>query len=184
MTNKARTPGGGEAPASRAIIGLINPKSPENVAAVLRAAGNFRADAVCYTGKRYPLALQRNPDMADLRRRVGRDMPLSGTDDLFELAHGDMKIVCVELAENALALPAFHHPHEALYIFGPEDGTIDQPTIDRADAVVYIPTAGCLNLAAAVTVLLYDRASKLCGENPDNELIRRNRDTNNRLKVR
>ena len=35
-------------------IGLLNPKSPENVASVLRAAGNYRVNSVFYTGTRLP----------------------------------------------------------------------------------------------------------------------------------
>ena len=44
-------------------IGLINPKSPDNVSSVMRAAGNFQVDSIFYTGKRYPRALMRNPDI-------------------------------------------------------------------------------------------------------------------------
>jgi tRNA(Leu) C34 or U34 (ribose-2'-O)-methylase TrmL len=68
-------------------------------------------------------------------------------------------------------------------IFGPEDGTISQDVIDRADAVVYVPTNGCMNLAATVNVVLYDRLAKSCQSYESNELIRQSRDTNNRLKA-
>ena len=63
---------------------------------------------------------------------------------------------------------------------------ISQEVIGRADAVVYVPTVGCMNLAATVNVVLYDRLTKSsqCFEgNESNELIRQNRDTNNRVKV-
>jgi tRNA C32,U32 (ribose-2'-O)-methylase TrmJ len=80
-------------------------------------------------------------------------------------------------------LPHFQHPDQALYIFGPEDGTIDQAVIDEADDVVYVPTVGCMNLAASVNVLLYDRLAKsLIKQNKletDNVLIQKSRDTNN-----
>ena len=51
-------------------IGLINPKSPDNVHAVMRAAGNFRVDSVLYTGQRYPRAMSRNPNAPDMSRKV------------------------------------------------------------------------------------------------------------------
>ena len=165
-------------------IGLINPKSPDNVGAVMRSAANFKADSVFYTGKRYPLALQRNPDAPDMGRKVSRDVPISGVTCLLERAPGDIKIVCVEFAENAIPLPQYRHPPNAFYIFGPEDGTISQQLIDRADAVIYVPTNGCMNLSAAVNVVLYDRLTKSDDYTAGNETIRRNRDTNNRLKVR
>ncbi len=41
---------------ARVYIGLLDPKSPENVESVMRLAGNFRVDSVYYSGKRYPKA--------------------------------------------------------------------------------------------------------------------------------
>ena len=163
---------------------MINPKSPDNVGAVMRAAGNFRADSVFYTGTRYPLAVQRNPDAPNMRRKVSQDIPLSGVTCLLDDVPGDMEIVCVEFAENATPLPGYQHPHNAFYIFGPEDGAISQDVIDRADAVVYVPTTGCMNLSATVTVVLYDRLAKSSQNFAGNEPVRQNRDINNRLKVK
>lgn len=168
----------------KVFIGLINPKNPDNVGGVLRCAGNYSADSVFYTGKRYPLALQRNPDTPNTGRKVSQDIPLAEVDCLVEQAPEDMEIVCVEFAENAIPLPGYQHPQNAFYIFGPEDGGISQDVIDKADAVVYIPTNGCMNLAATVNVVLYDRLSKSGECLTGNKLIRKNRDTNNRLKVK
>jgi tRNA(Leu) C34 or U34 (ribose-2'-O)-methylase TrmL len=169
---------------SKVYIGLINPKSPDNVNSVMRAAGNFQVDSVFYTGKRYPRALMRNPDIPDMRRKVGRAIPLTETTDLMDIVPVGMKVVCVEFAEDALALPEYQHPDNAFYFFGPEDGTISQDIIDRADAVVYVPTIGCMNLAATVNVLLYDRLAKSYQSIENNTLIRQSRDTNNNRKVR
>jgi tRNA(Leu) C34 or U34 (ribose-2'-O)-methylase TrmL len=169
---------------SKVCIGLINPKSPDNVGAVMRSAGNFKADSVFYTGKRYPLAVQRNPDSPDMSRKVSQDIPISGVTCLIDNAPENMKIVCVEFAENAIPLPEYQHPENAFYIFGPEDGGISQQVLDKADAVVYVPTNGCMNLSAAVNVVLYDRLTKSDQCLEDNEHICQNRDINNRLKVK
>lgn len=159
-------------------IGLINPKSPDNVHSVMRAAGNYGVDSVFYTGSRYQRAMTLNPNAPDMSRKVSDNIPLSEVTELLDVA-GDMKIVCVELAENAIALPEYVHPDNAFYIFGAEDGTIDQAIIDCADAVVYVPTTGCMNLAATVNVLLYDRLFKSYQAVDDNALIRASRDRNN-----
>ena len=167
-------------------IGLLNPKSPENVASVLRAAGNYRVNSVFYTGTRYPRAARLNPCTVDMSRRVSKDIAITGVEHLIDDTPDDLDIVCIEFAENAIALPAYRHPHNALYIFGPEDGTISQNIIDRADAVVYVPTVGCMNLAATVNVVLYDRLAKSANEFSSlegNRLIRESRDINNCLKV-
>ena len=164
-------------------IGLINPKSPENVSSVLRAAGNFRVEGVFFTGDRYLRALRLNPNTPAMSRKVGETVPLTEVNCLIDDAATDMKIVCVELAENAQTLTEYEHPQNALYVFGPEDGTIDQAVINRADAVVYVPTVGCMNLAATVNVVLYDRLAKSARQFEDNTLIRQSRDTNNTVKV-
>lgn len=169
---------------SKVSIGLVNPKSPDNVNSVMRAAGNFRVDSVFYTGKRYPRALMRNPGIPDMSRQVGQQIPLSEVVNFADCGQQNMKLVCVEFAENAIALPEFKHPQNAIYVFGPEDGNLEQDLIDQADAVVYIPTVGCMNMAATVSVLLYDRLSKSMSAVSDNNLIRQSRDTNNRLKVK
>jgi len=168
----------------RVNIGLINPKSPQNVGSVLRAAANFRVDSIYYSGQRYPRALELNPDTPNTRRKLGQDIPIAGVDNLLDHIPENSKVVCVELAENAQSLPGYVHPENAFYIFGPEDGTISQHIIDRADDVVYVPTIGCMNLAASVNVLLYDRLLKSSCRLESNDLIRQSRDTNNHIKVK
>ncbi|MCK5880452.1 MAG: RNA methyltransferase, partial [Sinobacterium sp.] len=148
---------------SKAIIGLVNPKSPTNVGSVLRAAGCFGVDEIYYSGSRYTRAAEftkghgriHHSDTQNASKRVA----LNQSDDLLAECEPAMKIVCVELVEGAKALPSFTHPEQALYIFGPEDGSIPQKIIDAADEVVFMPTKGCLNLAATVNVLLYDRVA-------------------------
>ena len=161
-------------------LGLSNPKSPTNVGAVMRAAGCFRAGAVFFTGERYARSARFHTDT----KNVSSEIPLVGVDSLLESIPEGAAVVCVELVEGATPLPDFQHPEKAFYLFGPEDGTLGQDVIDRADAVVYVPTIGCLNLAATVNVVLYDRLAKLCRGLGDDELIRQSRDNNNRVKVR
>jgi len=177
-------------------IALTNPKSPTNVGAVMRAAGCYQADQVLYTGRRYEQAAKYNKDTlkTDTKNAQGK-IPLLAVDDFISIKGSlenipsTTKIICVDLVEGATPLPHFIHPQHAVYIFGPEDGTIKQQVIDYADDVVYIPTVGCMNLAASVNVLLYDRLAKSVTEQDyselsDNELIRSSRDTNNKVKVK
>jgi len=164
-------------------LGLINPKSPDNVGSVLRAAANYRVNDVFYTGNRYPRALERSARTVDMSRKIGREIPLSQLNCLIDAVKDDTKVVCIEFAVNASPLPEYQHPDNALYIFGPEDGSIDQEIIDKADAVVYIPTVGSMNLSATVNVVLYDRLVKEANYQTGNAFIKQSRDTNNRLKV-
>ena len=161
-------------------IGLINPKSPTNVGAVMRAAGCYEANSIFYTGKRYANAAKFNTDTNNIKDKI----PLISVDNVEAMLTKNVSIVCVDLVEGAIPLPQFEHPSNALYIFGPEDGTIPQNIIDSASSVVYIPTVGCMNLAATVNVLLYDRLVKLKIYDDSVELIKQSRDTNNRTKVK
>ncbi|TOK02114.1 hypothetical protein CGI27_01360, partial [Vibrio parahaemolyticus] len=55
---------------------------------------------------------------------------------------------------------------------------------DAYHHVVYVPTHGCMNLAATVNVVLYDRLAKSLGEIDDQAQVIANRDNKNRLKVK
>jgi tRNA(Leu) C34 or U34 (ribose-2'-O)-methylase TrmL len=161
-------------------VGLYNPKSPSNVGAVMRAAGCYQANAVRYTGDRFERAVQYQTDTKDVINTV----PLSRAEDILSNLPDNTQVICIEFAEGAIPLPRFTHPQNAIYLFGPEDGSLPQEIIDKADHVVYVPTVGCMNLAAAVNVVLYDRLAKLPAGMDSEATIKRNRDTNNRLKVR
>lgn len=137
-------------------IGLVNPKSPENVGSVLRAAGCYGASSIFYTGTRYYRASRYVTDTKKMHLRI----PTLGVDDLRTALPKGAVPVAIELAKNAQSLPLYHHPEKAFYIFGPEDGSIDKSLLSWCQDVVYIPTNGCMNLAATVNVVLYDRLLK------------------------
>ncbi|MGL4250395.1 MAG: TrmH family RNA methyltransferase [Aeromonas sp.] len=137
-------------------VGLVNPKSPENVGAVMRAAGCYGVDEVYYTGHRFELARRFATDTKQMVEKI----PLLGVDDLMAFVPPGCVPVVVDLIEGATPLPDYVHPKRAFYIFGPEDGTLDPALFGAIKDVVYVPTRGCMNLAASVNVILYDRLAK------------------------
>src|SRR5690606_35516736 len=138
----------------------VNPKDAGNVGSVLRTLGCYGADGVVYTGTRYDVAARHHTDTRKLRQQRNIRKVPSMLEALAQLPAGT-KLVCVELVVGAVPLPEYHHPQDALYVFGPEDASIPPDVVQAADDVVYIPTVGCMNLAATVNVLLYDRLAKL-----------------------
>jgi len=140
-------------------IGLDNPKTDVNVGAVLRAAGVFRADMVAISGHRYGRAPTDT-------MKFYRHLPLLQVEDLHEVIPFDCVPVAVELVDRATPLNEYKHPERAFYVFGAEDATLGERVLSWCRDVVYIPTNGCLNLAACVNVVLYDRLSK---SNPSGE---------------
>lgn len=138
-----------------ACIGLYKPKTPENVGSVLRAAHCYGASHVSIEGGRGKFL-----NHATNTPAAHRHMPTFLVDDLLDCIPHDTQVVVVDLIEGATPLPNFIHPKRALYLFGPEDGTLGRKHTDRAQHVVYIPTRDCMNLAATVNVVLYDRQMK------------------------
>ena len=106
----------------------------------MRAAGCYGVASVFYTGKRY----ERAADFVTDTKRVHYDIPLIGIDDLKKILPLNCVPVAVELVEGARPLPEYTHPDRALYIFGPEDGSLDKEIRDWCEDVVYIPTTGCI----------------------------------------
>lgn len=135
-------------------IGLHQPKTPENVGSVLRAAHAFGASSVHICGKRYK---RTGTDTSAAYRHV----PLIHTIDLMSIVPFACHPIAVELTDDAHSLYNFVHPKSAYYIFGPEDGSVPSYVRQRCSFTIYIPTTICLNLAAAVNVVLYDRTMKL-----------------------
>ncbi len=136
-----------------AAVGLHMPKTPANVGSVLRAAGCYGAALVAVSGHRYKRA------GTDTQASY-RHMPLIQTDDLHGVVPFDCVPVAVDLIEGAIPLQKYNHPERAFYVFGPEDGTLGKAITGWCRDVVYIPTTHCMNLAATVNVVLYDRMAK------------------------
>lgn len=136
-----------------AAVGLHMPKTPANVGSVLRASHCYGVALVAQTGKRYHSA-------STDTMKAYRHLPLLNVDDLFSVIPHDCVPVAVDLLDDARPLVTYRHPERAFYIFGPEDGTLGSEITSRCRDKVYVPTAFCMNLAAAVNVVLYDRMAK------------------------
>lgn len=136
-----------------AAIGLFAPKSNVNVGSALRAAQCYGAALVVATGSRYHRAS--TDTMAGYRH-----VPFQQTLDLFEHIPYDCVPVAVDLIDGARDLTNYVHPPRAFYIFGPEDGSLGRQVTKRCRDTVFVPTAYCMNLAATVNVVLYDRMLK------------------------
>jgi tRNA(Leu) C34 or U34 (ribose-2'-O)-methylase TrmL len=144
-------------------VALVNPKYPRNVGAALRACSCFGVKQLWFSGNRVsmePQAKGKDRLPREERMKGYKDVDMRNFDYFFEQFDRDVTPVAVELRQNAELLPQFVHPEKALYVFGPEDGSIDQVLLRHCHRFVVIPTAHCVNLAAAVYLVLYDRMQK------------------------
>jgi len=71
------------------------------------------------------------------------------------------RLVGVELLDEAVDLPSFHHPSRAAYVLGPEKGSLSDALVARCDYIVKIPTSFCINVAMAGAIVMYDRVRSL-----------------------
>ena len=150
-----------------AALGLLQPKSNDNVGGVLRAAGCYEASLVVIQGVRY---LKARTDTTKQYRHI----PLIHTTDLHNSIPYDCIPVAVDLVEGACSLHSYAHPERAFYVFGPEDSTLGKEVLRWCRDRVYVPTKGCMNLAACVNVVLYDRQRKRAREERVLEATKRN----------
>ena len=67
------------------------------------------------------------------------------------------QLVGIELLDDAIELPRFHHPARAAYVLGPEKGSLSPELLARCDVTVKIPTRFCVNVAMAGAIVMYDR---------------------------
>jgi tRNA(Leu) C34 or U34 (ribose-2'-O)-methylase TrmL len=133
-------------------IGLYHAKNHLNVGSVLRAAGCFGASFVAVCGPRYKRA-------ATDTMNAWKSVPLHHVEDMRAAIPFDCVPVAVELVEGAQPLCSFRHPPRAFYLLGGEDQTLGAAVLSWCRDVVYIP-GGCLNMASASSIVLYDRVAK------------------------
>jgi len=139
-----------------AVIGLDNPKCAANVGGVMRAAGCYGAASVVVAARK-KFRYGRLPTDT---QKAYRHIPLLHVADVFDAIPHDTVPVGVDLVDGATPLPEFEHPERAIYIFGAEDATLGRAILDRCKHRVVVPTRFCMNLAATVNVVLYDRIAK------------------------
>lgn len=134
-------------------VGLVNIKNKFNYGGVLRAAQCFEASAIIIQSKRFE-------KYATNTMKAERHIPTFMTDDILKSSPLCCQKIGVEFTDNSKDIRYFEHPKQALYIFGPEDGSINNEILNKCQHVIKIPSRYCLNLAATVNVVLYDRLLK------------------------
>jgi tRNA C32,U32 (ribose-2'-O)-methylase TrmJ len=149
---------------------LVNPKFSANVVNVHRLAACFGAPQVWCTGNRVAqdMGHRRKTRLPpeERMRGFGR-VDLVWCDRAVEVfASAGARVVGVEIADGAKSLLKFDHRaadhgDRVVYVFGPEDGKLQEPTAALCDVIVEIPAFHSLNLATAVSTVMWDRTYKL-----------------------
>lgn len=138
-------------------IGIQGNKTPANLGSLFRSAVCMRAAYVFTIGRRYDR-------VATDTLNAPAHVPCFNfpTLDNF-LRHRPLNapIVGVELGDNTRRLESFTHPRRAIYLLGPEDGSLSKRAQEECTFLVEIDTVYCLNVATAGAVVMYDRQRKI-----------------------
>lgn len=137
-------------------IAAWHTKTEVNIGTLMRSAHIFGAAFVATVGKRYE---RQGSNTTKMERHIPL-LHFADAEDLLKHVPYDCQPVGIELVDWARSLPGFTHPRRALYILGPEDGSLPESILSRCAAVVQIPGTFCLNLAVAGSVVMYDRIAK------------------------
>ncbi|WP_416896878.1 MAG: RNA methyltransferase [Minwuia sp.] len=134
-------------------IGVWRFSKPMNAGNLFRTAHAFGASFVFTIEADYKVWKARSDTSA-----APRNIPWYAYEspEDFRLPH-ECKLVGVELTDEAVDLPRFHHPLAAAYVLGPERGSLTGEMLARCDHVVRIPTSFCINVATAGAIVMYDR---------------------------
>lgn len=152
---------------------MINPKYSHNLAAAIRACSCFGIEELRYTGSR--ISVEPNERLPREERMKGYKAVNWCRDDYPLDIDGAFTPVCVEVRENSESLTTFDHPLDAVYVFGPEDGSVPQVIRQHCHRFVHIPAHHCLNLAAAMNVVLAHRFMQLSPILPLSEILHETR---------
>ena len=150
-------------PSHTPAIIMYNPKYPHNVGAAVRACSCFDSPLILFTGDRVSLEPEGKKGYRlprEERMKGYKDVTLLNDNYPFNRFTKDVIPVAVEVRQNAELLPHFIHPKNAVYVFGPEDGSLPQIYLKHCQRFLFIPSKHCLNLSAAIYVVLYDRKMK------------------------
>jgi len=140
-------------------VALYDPKYPHNVGGAYRACAAFGVTQLWYTGDRAErqwTADHRIPREERHRDYKSVSLVKGGPRFLDEFPAGTVP-VAVEVHPGAEIMTYFEHPDNAVYVFGPEDGSLPRGLLTACHRVIIIPSDHCLNLASAVSCVLMHR---------------------------
>lgn len=137
-------------------IGIERGKDPKNLGTLWRSAVCFGATYVFTIGYRFKRESSDTP-------KSWRKLPCFSYEDFDDFASHrpyDVPLVGVELADDAKPLESFTHPERALYLLGPEDGSLSSEAQALCQQLVAFRSLYCVNVATAGSIVLYDRQTK------------------------
>lgn len=153
-------------------IGIDQASKAGNVGNLIRTAHAFGASfvfavnpkVVAHTGE---LVTQDFTDTSKSHQQIPFFNYATAAD--IEVPQG-CQMIGIEITEEAIDLPSFKHPVQAIYVLGGERSSLSKDMLARCDSVIKIPTKFSLNVATAGAIVMYDR-HRVLGGYPERPLM-------------
>lgn len=158
-------------------IGVEGISKPMNVGNLLRSAHSFGASFFFTVNPTVDVRGMRDSDTSD----AFGHLPFYNFEKPADLIlPAKSSLVAIELLEDSIELPSFHHPQQAVYVLGPEMGNVSDEMLARCDYKIKIPMKFCVNVGVAGALVMYDRLINL-GRFPDRPVHEGGPDTKKRF---
>lgn len=139
-------------------IGVEGISKPMNVGNLLRSAHSFGASFFFTINPTVDVHGMRASDTSDAFGHI----PFYNFQTPAELVlPAKAEMVAIELTKDAVDLPSFRHPLNAVYVLGPEKANVSDEMLARCDHVIKIPMKFCVNVGVAGAIVMYDRLLNL-----------------------
>jgi tRNA G18 (ribose-2'-O)-methylase SpoU len=138
------------------VIGLEYIKNECNMGTVLRSCYNFNASLVFTVGKKY---LTQASDTTKSIRHIPV-IHFQTWENAWQHLPQRWTPIGIEITDNAKSIINFVHPRSAIYLFGPENGSLSRYIVKRCKYILKIPSNQCLNLGVCASIVMYDRMLK------------------------
>jgi len=137
-------------------IGIFQGKTIENIGTLWRSADLLGAKFIFTIGRRYK-------KQASDTMKSFRNIPLYHYDtfvDFYRTIPYGCQLVGIELDDRSVPIHIFCHPDQCIYILGAEDNGLSKEALQKCRSIIQLPGRQCMNVAAAGTIVMYDRMSK------------------------
>jgi len=135
-------------------IGVEGISKPMNVGNLLRSSHSFGASFFFTIN---PVVDVRAMRVSDTSGAFG-NIPFYNFDKVEDMIlPANTSMVGIEFMEDAIDLPTFRHPKQAVYVLGAEKRSLSPELVAKCDHIVKIPMKFCINVGVAGAIVMYDR---------------------------
>lgn len=145
------------------IIIAENLKTPENMGAIIRIAGNFGAKKVLFINKDEINIRKVNRFSASVSNLVETHF-LSNIEEINNFIDNSYKIVALDTVSNSINIYDYKFPEKLVIIVGNEKYGISNKFLNKVSESIYIPMPGkvkSMNVSHALAIATFEYAKSL-----------------------